>query len=133
MLPELISGGFFNGIDMVVPVPLHFTKKLSRGYNQCDHIAAAITEATGIESRSILKCRKKHSSQTHRNAFQRWMNVRDTYGIASEAGELNGRHILVVDDVITTGATLLSCCEAIHSAYPLAKISVLSLAITELQ
>ena len=116
---------------MIVPVPLHILKKLRRGYNQTDYIAGAISRSTGIPVEQALVCRRRHSSQTRRTPFERWVNARDTYSVSPDA-ELAGKHILIVDDVITTGATLLSCAEAIHTAFPSARISVLSLAVTEL-
>lgn len=125
------ASGFFADIDMIVPVPLHLLKKLRRGYNQTDYIAGAISGLTGIPVEHALVCRRRHSSQTRRTPFERWLNARDTYTVSPDA-ELTGKHILIVDDVITTGATLLSCAEALHAAFPSARISVLSLGVTEL-
>lgn len=125
------AAGFFADIDMIVPVPLHLLKKLRRGYNQTDYIAGAVSRSTGIPMKHALICRRRHSSQTRRTSFERWRNARDTYTVSPDA-DLSGKHILIVDDVITTGATLLSCAEAIHAAFPSARISVLSLAVTEL-
>ena len=116
---------------MIVSVPLHLLKKLRRGYNQTDYIAGAVSRSTGIPMKHALICRRRHSSQTRRTSFERWRNARDTYTVSPDA-DLSGKHILIVDDVITTGATLLSCAEAIHAAFPSARISVLSLAVTEL-
>lgn len=125
------AAGFFADIDMIVSVPLHLLKKLRRGYNQTDYIAGAVSRSTGIPMKHALICRRRHSSQTRRTSFERWRNARDTYTVSPDA-DLSGKHILIVDDVITTGATLLSCAEAIHAAFPSARISVLSLAVTEL-
>lgn len=125
------AAGFFADIDMIVPVPLHLLKKLRRGYNQTDYIAGAVSRSTGIPMKHALICRRRHSSQTRRTSFERLRNARDTYTVSPDA-DLSGKHILIVDDVITTGATLLSCAEAIHAAFPSARISVLSLAVTEL-
>lgn len=125
------AAGFFADIDMIVSVPLHLLKKLRRGYNQTDYIAGAVSRSTGIPMKHALICRRRHSSQTRRTSFERWRNARDTYTVSPDA-DLSRKHILIVDDVITTGATLLSCAEAIHAAFPSARISVLSLAVTEL-
>lgn len=132
MASGLLDKGFFNGIDTIVPVPLHFSKKWRRGYNQSDYIADAISEATAIPVSHALICRRSHSTQTRRNAFDRWQNARDIYSVDGDA-PLANRHILLVDDVITTGATLLSCCDAIHRAAPSVRLSVLALAITQMQ
>ncbi len=132
MAAELLPAAFLDGIDLIVAVPLHISKKWRRGYNQSDYIANAISEVTGIPVSDNLTCRRRHATQTRRNAFERWLNARDLYSVVAP-DELANRHILIVDDVITTGATLLSCCEAVHRSAPSARISVLSLAITQMQ
>lgn len=121
---------FFDDIDLVVPVPMAQGKLFRRGYNQAFEIADAIGEAAGIEVGEYLAA-KPHSTQTRKHAEERQRNVRDTYSAIPEAVELGGCHILVVDDVITTGATILACCAALHRAAPSAKLSVLSLAATQ--
>lgn len=128
---EILPDGFFDGIDMILPVPLHRVKRLKRGYNQSDYIARGISEATDIPVADNLVAVRSHGSQTHRGAFERWLNSRDIYQTV-RPDELAGRHLLVVDDVITTGSTMLACCEAIHEAAPTATISVLSLGLTSL-
>ncbi|MCM1400783.1 MAG: ComF family protein [Bacteroides sp.] len=129
---EIEADGFFNGIDLILPVPLHRVKLIKRGYNQSAHIAAGISNATGIRTANNLIAKHAHATQTRRNAFQRWKNAKGIYDVEN-SGELAGKHVLVVDDVITTGATMLACCEAIHRASPSTTISVLSLGVTELQ
>ncbi|MCM1356588.1 MAG: phosphoribosyltransferase domain-containing protein [Staphylococcus sp.] len=126
---ELQKIGFFSGIDAIVPVPLHFLKEFHRGYNQAERLAHAISEKTGIEVINALKA-KFHKSQTRKSAHARLVNTIDVYS-ADSGIDLNGKHILLVDDVITTGSTLLSCIKAIHSASPTARISIYSLAITQ--
>lgn len=68
---EILNDGFFNGIDMIIPVPLHWWKELSRGYNQSLEIAKGISAATGIPVSEILTAVKWHSSQTRKNSFDR--------------------------------------------------------------
>jgi len=128
---ELTRDNFFDGIDMIIPVPLHWLKRLQRGYNQSRHIALGISDITGIPVTDHLKARRRHNTQTRRNAYMRWLNSLHIY-IAIRPEELEHKHILIVDDVITTGATMLACCEAIHSAAPSAAISVLSIGVTQL-
>lgn len=123
---EISPDGFFDGIDLIIPVPLHVSKLRQRGYNQSHEIARGLSSVTGIPIGSNLVAERGHSSQTRLNAFQRWLNARDIYRAVRPA-ELDGRHVLVVDDVLTTGATLLSCCEALHATSPTATISVLTL------
>lgn len=127
---ELLPTGFFDGIDAIVPVPLHFIKRLQRGYNQAREIAEAIGEATSIPVIDALGARF-HRSQTRKDAHARLMNTRDIYHVTSPDG-IEGKHILLVDDVITTGATMLSCIRALKKACPQTRVSVYSLAITQL-
>lgn len=128
---EILTDGFFDGIDMIIPVPLHWWKELSRGYNQSLEIAKGISAATGIPVSENLIAVKGHSTQTRKNSFDRWLNAQEIYEVEN-AEDLHGRHLLVVDDVITTGATTLACCQAIHKASPTATISVASLGLTHL-
>ncbi len=123
---ELKPTGFFDDIDAIAPVPLHYSKLLKRGYNQSRYIALGLSDETGIEVVDILRCRKAHATQTRKSALERWRNVKDTYSSRSCQGL---QHILVVDDVITTGSTLAACCEAIAATNPCVKISVLTLGL----
>lgn len=124
---ELHAAGFFDGIDTIVPVPLHPLKLIRRGYNQSYRIALGITDIVprlrmvhnGLYARY-------HSSQTRLSASGRMQNAAHAY--RGNPTRLAGAgHILVVDDIITTGSTILACCRAIHNANPTAQISVISL------
>lgn len=126
---EILPSGFFDGIDAIVPVPLHWTKELTRGYNQSREIAKGISNITGIPVADNLVAKRSHATQTRRGAFERWMNTKDIFTVEAPQ-ELEGKHILIVDDVITTGATLLSCADAIHAVSPGVTISVASLGFT---
>ena len=127
MAEELKATNFFNGIDLIVPIPLSRKKERQRGYNQSDWIAWGISEATGIPTDTTSVGRtKSNPSQTTLDHRQRRENVRDIFAVR-HPGNLEGRHILLVDDVITTGATMLSCAEAIARACRV-RFSVLSLA-----
>lgn len=127
MAEELKATNFFNGIDLIVPIPLSRKKERQRGYNQSDWIAWGISEATGIptDTTSVVRT-KSNPSQTTLDHRQRRENVRDIFAVR-HPGNLEGRHILLVDDVITTGATMLSCAETIARACRV-RFSVLSLA-----
>lgn len=127
MAEELKATNFFNGIDLIVPIPLSRKKERQRDYNQSDWIAWGISEATGIptDTTSVVRT-KSNPSQTTLDHRQRRENVRDIFAVR-HPGNLEGRHILLVDDVITTGATMLSCAEAIARACRV-RFSVLSLA-----
>ncbi|MBQ9077749.1 MAG: ComF family protein [Muribaculaceae bacterium] len=129
---EISGDGFFDGVDVIIPVPLHRLRLLRRGYNQSEAIARGVSKVTGLPVGNNLVARRGHSSQTRKNSYERWINAQNIYEVI-DPGSLQGMHILVVDDVVTTGATLLACCEAIHDAQPSARISVLTLGVTHLR
>lgn len=129
---EIAADGFFEGIDLILPVPMHKLKLLSRGYNQSYMIAKGLRDVTGINIGANLIALRGHSTQTHKNAWHRLLNARNLYAV-EDADEIDGKHLLIVDDVVTTGATLLACIEAVHEAAPAARISVLVLAATGLR
>lgn len=128
---EIAGDGFFDGIDIILPVPLHRLKRLRRGYNQTEYIARGLSEVTGIPVSDNIVALRGHGTQTRRGAFERWLNSRNVYGV-ERPEMLAGKHLLVVDDVITSGSTMLSCCEAIQTAVHDARISVLSLGLAAL-
>lgn len=110
------------GIDIIVPVPLHPKKEKQRGYNQCAPIAKAISETTGWPMASSALTRTvKNTSQTGMNRFERFENVKDIFAV-KDAHQLQGKHVLLIDDVITTGATSESCIRTILSV-PDTKVS----------
>lgn len=113
--------------DILLPIPLHRIKYVARGYNQSARIAAGISDVTGIPVGSHLYAKKAHASQTQRNRHERLENVRDIFGVR-KAATLDGKHIALVDDVITTGATMISALETILAASSPASVTFLSLA-----
>lgn len=126
---ELKEKGFFEGIDCIVPLPLTYWKEIRRGYNQCTFIAKGIHKATGIPIiENALKREKEHTKQAGLGKYQRWRNAQDLFKVANPS-LLQGKHVLVVDDVVTTGATLLSMIDTIEAAVPDIKVSVFTLAL----
>lgn len=121
---------FFSGIDLLMPVPLHITKFLRRGYNQAEEIALGVSSVTGIPIADNLRMRR-HSTQTRKSATQRAANA-SNIAYVTHPEELANIHILVIDDIITTGSTMLSCLRALKTAEPSAKLSVLTLAATHM-
>ena len=126
----LRESGLYDGVDVVVPVPLHPMKILKRGYNQSRYIADGIAREMGlrVDARSVRRLRN-NPSQARRSASARWENVESLFGVRSVEA-LRGRHILLVDDVLTTGATITSCIKAIQDAVPDCRVSVAVLSTT---
>ncbi|VXD18485.1 ComF family protein [Marinoscillum sp. 108] len=93
-------------VDMIIPVPIHKSKLRKRGYNQADCFAEGLSSSMEIPVRTDLVERKKSTmSQTRKSKVERWQNVNEIYRVTNSA-ELQGKNLLVVDDVLTTGATL---------------------------
>ncbi|MDR0427550.1 MAG: ComF family protein [Dysgonamonadaceae bacterium] len=122
---------FFTSIDLIIPVPLHKSKLKLRGFNQTEIIAAGISKITHIPiDTSILYREKANISQTTKGAFDRWKNTSGIFNIKN-AQTLQGKHVLLIDDVLTTGSTLEACAHALLKAKSV-KISILTLGITRI-
>lgn len=106
---ELKNSGNYNDIDVVIPVPLHQKRTRQRGYNQVEGFAKELALSLNAEyNDSTLFRNKNTSTQTVKNRLTRWKNVQTIFEI-TDVNTLKGKHILLVDDVITTGATIKSC------------------------
>lgn len=130
MACELLPSGFFEGIDVIVPVPLHRKKQRMRGYNQSECIAQGISAVTQIPL--DIKCisrNKNTATQTRKSTVERWDNV-DSIFTLCDSHLLVGKHVLIVDDVLTTGATVVSCASAFNGVDGI-RVSVLTLAKAE--
>lgn len=127
---EFRPDGFFEGIDAIVPVPLHPKRQRQRGYNQSMEIARGVSAATGLPVMAgAVKRISFRRSQTQKTGLERQENVENAFALA-DAADLQGKHLLVVDDVVTTGATVRSCCQELTKG-GCAKVSVLSLGFTK--
>lgn len=117
----------FHEISAVVPVPLHPRKQRKRGYNQSEQFAIGLAEAMGIklETKSFIR-KVATETQTKKSRFARWENVKEIFSVTDPA-KLEGRHLLLVDDVVTTGATIESCANVLL-ALPGVKLSIASIA-----
>lgn len=124
---QLINDGFFEGIDMLIPVPMHRYKQLKRGYNQSEVIALAISSRTGIPVGDNLRATRSHVTQTRRGTFERYRNVSSVFEVRNPE-ELEGRHVLLIDDVITSGATLHACAKTLCDSVDDIRLSILTLA-----
>jgi ComF family protein len=129
MAGGLVPSGFFAGVDVLVPVPLHGNKRRRRGFNQSEVLVRGVAAVTGIPVDTVVLYRAKANvSQVRKDASERWVNAQGLFGVR-EAERFRGQHILLVDDVLTTGATLEACAEALSGCEG-ARISVLTLAAT---
>lgn len=95
--------------DFIIPVPLHPTRQKRRGYNQSDHFAVGLGKGLGIPVNSAaVKRVKKSQTQTRKSRLERWENVADIFEVVNQEA-IDGKSILIVDDVMTTGSTLEAC------------------------
>lgn len=106
---ELLNQGFDKEFDLIVPVPLHPSRQRKRGYNQSAQFALGLSEALKVAWTDSISIRTRSSvTQTHKTKAERWDNVKDVFSI-KEYDVVKDKRILLVDDVITTGATLEAC------------------------
>jgi ComF family protein len=106
---ELLESGFGGSFDLIVPVPLHQARLRKRGYNQSAKFAEGLSESLNVPWQESISLRlKSTSTQTKKGRASRWKNVNTAFSSIS-ADQVKGKRILLVDDVITTGATLEAC------------------------
>jgi ComF family protein len=108
----------FPKCDFLVPVPLHPGRMKQRGYNQSEIIAQGCSEITGIPVVSKLIVRRgRHRSQTSMGRYERFENVFEEFSLGSRPTNIHGKKVLIIDDVITTGATLEACSRVLFSHF----------------
>jgi len=129
---DMATSGFFDGLDAVTAVPLHRSKLARRGYNQSEHLARGIADALGIPYVELLKAVRPHATQTHKGAMERWLNIQGNYALRDNGKQLAGKHILLVDDVVTTGSTLTVCATLLKSI-PGTQVSIFTLSAARLE
>ena len=123
---EILQSGFIEGIDALVPIPLAPKRQRQRGYNQSLEIARGISEVTKLPILDkVVRRTLFEGSQTSRGRWERNDNVEHVFEL-NDAPAVKGRHLLIVDDVVTTGATVIACAKELCKAGNV-KISVLSL------
>ncbi|MBE6201969.1 MAG: ComF family protein [Rikenellaceae bacterium] len=128
---ELLDSNLFYDIDVIVPVPLHTSKLIRRGYNQSAYIAKGIAEVyeAKLSLNNLVRVRN-NANQAQRTYLERWQNVSGIFKVRHPE-RFEGKHILLVDDVFTTGATLIACAEALLASCKNIRISVATLAIAQ--
>lgn len=126
---ELRESSLYDDVDLLVPVPLHWTKRIHRGYNQAEEICVGLGRSMDLpyDFRSLKRIRKTRTQALHRDPEDRRRNVAGAFRLR-HADRFRGKHILLVDDVLTTGATITACAEAIRRIVPDVRISVAALA-----
>ena len=120
---SLLQAADYQGIDLIVPIPLHPKKEKIRGYNQSHVIAEGISQTTSVPIAENCLVRSVFTdTQTKKSREDRWQNVKDIFEVKNTE-KLKGKHVLLVDDVLTTGATLMSAGRALMQVEGI-KISV---------
>jgi ComF family protein len=126
---KIMESPLYSGTEVMIPVPLHASREFKRGYNQSAVFSMGIREITGIHLEDqALKKIKATETQTRKDRIGRVQNMSDTIKLA-ESSPVYGRHVLLLDDVVTTGATLEACIHSVFQGQP-ASVSVLTIAVT---
>jgi ComF family protein len=127
----IINSERFYDIDALVPLPLFASKEKRRGYNQSAIICNGITEILNIPvlNNAVIRTTSTET-QTHKNRIERWQNIEGKFELI-DPSSLTDKHILLIDDVLTTGATIEACVAALLQA-PNAKVSIATLACASL-
>lgn len=127
---KLLSSAIRSDPDALVPLPLHPSKKRKRGYNQAESICKGIAAVTGLPIwNDLIEREQATETQTRKDRGERWDNMAGKFKV-KKAYPANNKHLLLVDDVITTGATLEACGQALLEI-PGSRLSFFTLAHTE--
>ena len=123
--------GFFNDVDAIVPVPITGKRQRQRGYNQSMQVARGISHITHLPIYDKVIVRQHFTqSQTHQdNVWERRANVNEAF-LLVDADKIKGKHLLIIDDIVTTGATVIACGQELAKAEGV-KLSVLSIGYTK--
>ena len=130
MANEMQIADYFDGIDLLLPVPLSRKRLRQRGYNQSEELARGISDVTHLPVvTKVLRRKHFRQSQTQLSRRERQENVADMFELL-DSSLLKDRHVLLIDDICTTGATLIACAETIRHI-PGIHISILTLGFTK--
>lgn len=106
---DLVDSGYDKQFDLIIPIPLHKSRKRRRGYNQSEKFAEGLSGMLQIPwDENIVERKIKTTTQTRKSKIERWENVKDVF-LIKQPEKIRDKKILLVDDVITTGATLEAC------------------------
>ncbi len=128
----LKESGLYGAIDTIIPVPLHFSKRLKRGYNQSAEFAKGIALSLGVkvEHRAIRRNRRTKTQARQGSIEHRQSNVEGAFSIRNK-NLLLGKTVLLVDDIITSGATLEACADTINRNFPEIQLSLGAIAFVK--
>jgi ComF family protein len=127
---QLIQHEKWKAVDMIIPIPLHKKKEKKRGYNQSEWIAKGLSAGMQIPYNTNLLIRSEFTeTQTKKSRFHRWENVKEVFHL-TDLTALTNKHILLCDDVLTTGATLEAAIQRLAAVSEI-KISVVTLATAQ--
>jgi ComF family protein len=127
MADDLMESGWSDDVDEIIPVPLHPRKMKLRGFNQAKCIADGMSEIWKKPVSTGNLIRKIHNpTQTKKSRFARWQNTSNIFGV-KDSGEFEGKHLVLVDDVVTTGSTIEACAMQLNKIDGV-KVSVASVA-----
>ena len=130
MAADLQKSGFFENIDFIVPVPLHSRRLRMRGYNQSEMLAKGVSEITQIPVlNDVIERTHYTETQTKKSGTERAENMKESFRV-TDASHIVGKHVLLVDDVVTTSSTLTACGDALQAVEGI-RLSVLALASAE--
>lgn len=119
--------GLVDGVDCIIPVPLHWTRRLSRGYNQAEWIAKGVVDVEKLPIKTdVLRRRHYNRSQVRKKALERRCDLQNQF-VAKPGKGLDGKTVLLVDDICTTGSTLADCIRALREVYPTVKVRAFTL------
>jgi len=106
---DLKKADLFKNVNVIIPVPLHWKKQMQRGFNQSEMFGRGLSKAmkARLDTKTLLRS-VATETQTKKSRIERWENVSEVFDLKDEK-QLEGKHILLVDDVITTGATMEAC------------------------
>ncbi|KXB48401.1 comF family protein [Bacteroidales bacterium KA00344] len=132
MALEMENAHFFNDIDVLIPVPLSADRQRERGYNQSEIIAKGMAEICGKPVlTNVLERREYRGSQTQKGRWERNENVENAFFLLN-GNKIKNSHILLVDDVVTTGATICACAKQLEQVAGV-KISVATIGFADLK
>jgi len=127
MAGNALINSYFNDIDLIIPVPLHEAQYKKRGFNQSEIIAKGLAKGMGkpLDKKTLYRI-MANPTQTRKHRYERWVNVKGIFALCNSE-MIENKHILLVDDVVTTGATLEACATTLLKVKNV-KVSVFALA-----